>query len=289
MISFTARRLFSLSVLLITSFSALFVFQAYSVTLSRSQYLSGWILLAAIVFLAAYNVQKKMPFIPLGSSAAWLQFHVYVGWFTVFLFLIHIEFRVPNGVVESLLAMMYLGVALSGVLGLWISRGYPPRITQYVREGVVEGERSQQKIGEELIFERLPVFYLQVREEAEALVVRSGEESKSTSIADFYADRLHGYFAGPRNFWLHNMESSRPINALLNDVLVLRRYLSDGEQKILANLTELIRIKFQLDYQYALQGMLKRWLFCHIPLTWCLLILIAVHVSVVYAFSVSAP
>lgn len=288
MISFTVRRLFSLFALLIASAIALIVFQAYSVTLSRSQYLSGWTLLAAVVFLAAYNVRKKLPFIPLGSSAAWLQFHVYVGCFTGFLFLIHVEFRVPNGVVELLLAMLYLAVALSGALGLWISRGYPPRITRHDRDDVAEGEDSHRKFGEELIYERLPVFYLRVREEAEALVVRSGEESKSTSIADFYADRLHDYFAGPRNFWLHNMESSRPLNALLNDVLVLRRYLSDREQKILSELTELIRIKTQLDYQYALQGMLKRWLFCHIPLTWCLLILMAVHVVVVYAFSAGA-
>ena len=288
MISFSTRRLFGLSVLLFASVIMLFVYQAYSVTLSRSQYLSGWMLLAAIMFLAAYNVRKKLPFIPLGSSAAWLQFHVYVGWFTVFLFLIHVEFRVPNGVVESLLAMLYLAVMLSGVLGFWISRGYPPRITRHDREDVVEGERSHRKFGEELIYERLPIFYLQVREEVEALVVRSGEESKSTSIADFYANRLHVYFAGPRNFWLHNMESSRPLNALLNDVLVLRRYLSEGEQEILVELTELIGIKHQLDYQYALQGMLKRWLFCHIPLTWCLLILMVVHVAVVYAFSVGA-
>ncbi|MDP7504347.1 MAG: hypothetical protein QF774_09970 [Nitrospinota bacterium] len=288
MITFAARRLFSLSALVIVSSVALFVFRAYAVTLSRSQYLSGWALLAAIVFLAGYNVRKKLSFIPLGSSAAWLQLHIYVGWFTFFLFLVHVEFRIPNGIIESLLAVLYLAVALSGALGLWISKGYPSRITRHDRVGAVEGGEIRRKFGEELIYERLPAFYLRVREEVEALVVQSGEESKSASIADFYADKLHAYFAGPRNFWLHNIESRRPLNALLNDVLVLRRYLSEKELSVLAELTELIRIKNQLDYQYALQGMLKRWLFFHIPLTWCLLILMVVHVAVVYAFSIGA-
>ena len=30
---------------------------------------SGWILLSLVVFLALYNVRKKLPLLPLGSSA----------------------------------------------------------------------------------------------------------------------------------------------------------------------------------------------------------------------------
>ena len=285
MISFAARRLFNLWALVIASVVALFVFQAYSVTLSRSQYLSGGFLLAAVVFLAAYNVRKKLPFLPLGSSAAWLQFHIYVGWFTFFLFMIHVEFRVPNGFLESLLALLYLAAALSGVLGLWISKRYPPRIARHNRAHLGSAESESRKFGEELIFERIPVYIRQVREKAEELIVRSVEESKSSSLADFYSDRLHVYFSGPRNFWLHNMESSRPLDSLIWEVGVLLRYLSEKEQAILVELSELIRIKDQIDYRYALQAMLKWWLFCHVPLTYCLLILTAAHVVVVYAFS----
>jgi hypothetical protein len=102
------------------------VYQAYSFTLFRTQYLSGWSLILTIVFLAAYNVRKKLPFLPLAASSTWLQFHIYVGWFTFFLFIFHIDFRMPNGILESMLAWLYLFVAVSGVVGLWISRLYPP-------------------------------------------------------------------------------------------------------------------------------------------------------------------
>ena len=77
--TFSLRRMLALSGLVVVSALALFVYQAYSVTLYRSQYLSGWVLFAAVVFLAAYNVLKKMPFLPLGSSATWLQLHILVS------------------------------------------------------------------------------------------------------------------------------------------------------------------------------------------------------------------
>jgi hypothetical protein len=136
-----------------------------------------------------------------------------------------------------------------------------------------------------VIFERIPIYIRRVRDEAEELVVRSGEESKSDSISDFYIDRLHAYFARPRNFWLHNLESNRPLNTLLGEAAVLQRYLSEKERAILSELTELIRVKDQLDYQYALQAVLKRWFFIHIPLTYGLLLLALFHVVIVYAFS----
>ena len=47
--------------------------------LSPSAFTRGYLMLAAVLFLALYNVRKKLPFVPLGSSAAWLQWHIYVG------------------------------------------------------------------------------------------------------------------------------------------------------------------------------------------------------------------
>jgi hypothetical protein len=81
------------------------------------------------------------------------------------------------------------------------------------------------------------------------------------------------------------MESNRPLNNLLGEAAVLQRYLSEKEREILHELTELIRVKDQLDYQYALQAVLKRWFFIHVPLTYGLLLLAFFHVVIVYAFS----
>lgn len=284
MISY-ARHVIAISALIFISIASQFIYQAYSFTLFRSQYLSGWALLIAIIFLAAYNVRKKLAFLPLGASSTWMRFHIYVGWFTFVLFVLHVDFRVPTGFLETALASLFFVVAVSGVLGLWISKTYPPRITRHELAFVAKSEDEDRKSGEELIFERLPIYVRQVRESAEELVIRSGEESRSSSIADFYTDRLHDYFARPRNFWFHNLESNRPLNGLLGEAAVLQRYLSGNEQSILNEMTELIRIKDQLDYQHALQAVLKRWFFLHVPLTYCLLAVAFFHVLIVYAFS----
>ena len=53
----------------------------------------------------------------------------------------------------------------------------------------------------------------------------------------------------------------------------------------LARLGDLVRQKDGLDHQYALQSILKWWLFIHIPLTYSLLIATGLHVVLVHGFS----
>ena len=65
-----------------------------------SAFTTGYLLLAAVFFLALYNVRKKLPFLPLGSSTAWLQWHLYVGIGTLGVFALHAGLTLPNGVLE---------------------------------------------------------------------------------------------------------------------------------------------------------------------------------------------
>ena len=50
-------------------------------------------------------------------------------------------------------------------------------------------------------------------------------------------------------------------------------------------LGELVLMKDDLDYHYALQGALKIWLFVHIPVTFVMLILAVFHGLMAQAFS----
>src|SRR6266404_5746243 len=91
----------------VASAVALMAHAQFSRVLPNYAYLTGWLLFAVMVALAAYNVRKKLPFLPLGNSESWLQFHVYAGFFTVVLFLIHLNFRVPTGWLEGPLAGLF--------------------------------------------------------------------------------------------------------------------------------------------------------------------------------------
>src|SRR3954471_14819825 len=89
---------------LLFSLTALAAYWRWARVLPKFNFISGWALFAVMVFLTLYNARKKLMFLRLGSSEAWLQFHVYAGYFAVLLFLIHINFHRPTGRFEMTLA-----------------------------------------------------------------------------------------------------------------------------------------------------------------------------------------
>lgn len=242
--------------------------------LAGTYYLSGWILLGVCVFLALYNGRKKLTYPPLFSSASWLQIHIYVGLLSFLLFGLHVGLRVPNGPFELTLAALFLLVAGSGVVGLWITRVAPARLNAR---------------GHEVIAERIPEYRRELRERAEQLTIDSLHESETTTLADFYRDRLADFFSGLRNRWRHLLQSNRPVRQLTGELRTLHRYLDDAERQRADELEELIEAKDALDYHAVTQGLLKGWLFVHIPLTFALLLCAAVHAVLVHTFIGAGP
>jgi hypothetical protein len=231
---------------------------------------SGWLLFGLIVFLAGYNLRKKLAFLPVGSSASWLQLHIYVGLLTAVVFGIHVRWHVPNGIFESLLSLLYASVFLSGIVGLFVSRSFAKRLTTR---------------GSEVLFERIPVYRKRLATEVESLVLDCLDETESTAIAQFYADRLRPFFAATRNFWHHLRQSSRPRFALVSELQSYNRYLNDSEREVMKEILARVESKDDLDYQYALQATLKYWLFVHVPLTYALLVFAVFHLLLVSSFS----
>ena len=233
-------------------------------------YLTGWALLALMLVLTAYNARKKLPFLPLLSSRAWFQIHVYLGLFTGLAFLLHLQWHVPSGGFEILLALMFTGVTLSGVFGWWLSHTMPKRLTT---------------AGGEVPYDRIPIVRRTLREQAEALVLGAIPAAKSTTLADFYTARLAAFFSGPANFRSHAFGSRRPLTTLLDDFAEVSRFLGPAEKETAAHLADLVRQKDAVDFHRTGQLLLKGWLFVHIPLTYGLLVFSFVHVVLVYAFS----
>ena len=139
--------------------------------------------------------------------------------------------------------------------------------------------------GEEVIFERIPVFIAVLRGEAEELALKCAMETGSSTIADYYADHLAPFFGGPRNLIRQFRGSRRGLFNMINEIKKMDRYLNDKEREFAKKLRELIEKKDDLDYHYALQATLKGWLFVHVPLTYGMIVLAVVHLVLVYAFT----
>ena len=264
------RRSFFIGLLLAASAAAIWKYEQLRPVYPRLVYLTGWILFALILVLTAYNVRKKLAFLPLFSSRTWFQVHVYTGLLTGLAFGLHLRGRWPTGWFEGVLAGLFVGVTLSGIAGWWLSNVLPKRLTT---------------AGGEVLYERIPVIRRELRLKAEALALQAIPEAKATTLADVYARELSGYFSAPYNFWANVFGSRRLRNFLLSSLAEAKRYYTAVEQANADQLAELIREKDAIDFQRTAQLILKGWLFVHIPLTYGLIVFSAVHVVLVYAFS----
>ena len=244
--------------------------RGYEIALFEDGIVSGWALIAIVVGLVVFRVRKAVTMVPLLSNAAWMQVHVYAGLLSIVLFLYHVGWSIPTGAFERILAAIFVFVALSGIVGIVLIRRLPRRLARR---------------GEEVIWERIPIFLARLREDAETVVEESAKATKSTSLRDFYLIHLNPLFEKPRHGFQHLIASDRPASAIQGEFDNLNRFLSDQEREYAENLRELVRQKIDLDFHYALQLALKAWLLFHVPVTYSLLILAVVHLILVYAFT----
>jgi hypothetical protein len=237
--------------------------------LGSSAFTTGYLLLSVVLFLALYNVRKKLPFLPLGSSTAWLQAHLYVGMGSVGVFALHSGVTWPDGIVESTLALCYLVTVASGLVGLYLTRTIPPQLA---------------RVGIEVVYERIPAFRRDVGLQAGNLVLEAVQNAGATTLADFYTTRLYDFLQRPRGTRYLLRPTTTKRRTLMHEMQDLRRYLSHHELPACERLFSLVRRKDDLDFHEARQKLLKLWLFGHIGLTYALVSLAFLHALVAHAF-----
>ena len=266
---FNRRRLKRLALTAVVTVAIVFLLVQLDRNLRHSSYVSGYILLGSIIFLTAFNLRKRITFLPnIGTAAMWMQIHIYVGLSTFLIFGFHIAWKVPNGMLEGSLAILYLIVALSGVYGLVITRLVPKRLTS---------------IGEEVIFERIPAIRRDMASEVRTLAMMG--VGQSNVIPKFYLNRLLPFFEKPRGVGYMLLPSGRRKRRLLTELSDLQRYLSEEQREVSSHLSNFISRKDDLDYHVAMQGRLKLWLFLHIGFTYSLLAVSILHGVLVHAFA----
>lgn len=252
------------------------VYLSYSLAMRRTDFWSGWTLFVLILFLALYNFRRKLPGLPLGSSAKWLQSHIYAGALTVVLFVLHTEIQIPNGSLERILALLFLLIAMSGIAGLVLSRVLARRLLTR---------------GSEVMYEWIPTEQKRLRKKAEDLVIASTSAAESAEaslvLTKFYRQHLEEFFARPQNYLNHLLNSTHHLQELLGDkgLKGQDRYLSQQDQERARQLHALVLEKDGLDFHNAVQGTLKYWSFLHAPLTYSLLIVAVIHAILASAFS----
>lgn len=240
------------------------------VLLEPAEVITGWWLFFLMVFLALFNVRKKLSMLPTGKAETWLLFHAVGGVLATAVYWLHVGVLWPLGLYEQVLTLLVYGTVLTGAFGYVIQRVYPKRLTQ---------------TGVEVIYERIPREISELRDRVENLVLGCTEKTESETLGRHYVDTLAWYFRRPRFFRHHVFGSQHGRQWLRQQDSAVRRYLSDDEKEYLDQLMELAEYKNGLDAHYVYQGIMKGWLLLHVPLTVALLVISVWHVLVVHIYA----
>ncbi len=230
---------------------------------------TGVILLVATASLYLLTLRKKRIAAPLGPVSAWLQMHVYVGIFTSTVFLMHVGWPI-RGPFELCLAACFCFVAISGIVLGIMSRLTPLRLS------AVQSDHS---------LERIPAVQVALAEDAHQAALKSTRLGEGATLSEYYQRRLLPYFQNGRGWLYLLLPTGAKRRQLLRELEDLDRYLSVGGLNYRQQLSLMVQSKDDLDYREALQKRLRMLFTMHVALTWTLIILVAVHVTLVLRFS----
>ena len=267
--NFGYRRIRNTMLVLACGFVAITIFEVIDLSIQVQQYYSGWFMVFLMAMLISFYVKKRLVIIALGSGSLWAQWHYYIGMFLFVVYLKHVEFRFPDGIVEVYITASYLIVMSSGILGLFINRVFARRISY---------------LDEEIIFERIPLHLKKIQQDVEAVIVESVENSGSTTLSDYYFSNLAGFFNRHHFFFTHLLGSNYGFLRVKDGLGKQMRYLNKKEAEYALELDNMLYKKNLLDTHFALQCILKYWGVLHFPMAMVLILVTLVHIVLVYAF-----
>jgi len=255
------------------SISFIWLVAVYDTGLRNPRYLDGWLLFGFMFMQLVFHFRRKRRQWSLGTATLWMRAHIYFGFFSVALFILHSDASLPDSLFEWMIWSAFVLVVLSGIVGVYLSIFIPRMLDK--ETGAVS-------------FDGIPALRAQLALEANGLARAALSETGSKAVSEVYAETLFYYFAAPANLLAHLGNSRLPLKAMLGKIDSMTHFLDETGQERLHSLRGMVIKKDKLDHQFALQGMLKAWLFVHVPATYALVIFTILHVIVVHAFSSGA-
>lgn len=249
---------------------------------------------ALMLFAGLLGLRKKFPIMRVGRTTTWMRGHLWLGLLSFPLILFHAAFSLGAGALTRALMVLFIIVVVSGLLGAVLQHFIPRLMTERVQL--------------ETIYEQIDSVRVQLLEEAEKIVAdlssalegdlsSIGEKQRAVAASagtrggltvasglgasDRTNDIVREFFrAEVRPFLLQT--SSRPGPLADKDQASgmfgqLRVQTPRNLWPKLEDLENLCDEKRGLDRQRRMHHFLHGWLLVHIPLSYALLALGAIH------------
>ena len=248
---------------------------------------------AFMIFAGLLGARKKVPIWRIGRAQSWMRAHLWLGFLSFPLILFHSGFRFGVGLTKGLM-WIFVVVFVSGIVGTILQHFMPRLTTQRIPlETIYEqiGRVRSQLVAEAqtIVLEASSVLAGSVSHASKqqraasasagtmgGLTVASGlqmDEGASVQLQEFFSREMKPYLeqGGARGITMADRGRSQAMFQQLR--LLLPPHLLPSVE----DLENICEEKRELDQQARYHRILHGWLLVHIPLSYALLLLGAVH------------
>jgi hypothetical protein len=253
----------------------------------------GSIASAFMLFAGLLGARKKVPIWRVGRAQAWMRGHLWLGFLSFPLILLHSGFRFGTGLTKGLM-WLFVVVFVSGIVGAVLQHFMPRLETQRIPLETIYEQigrvRSQLVAEAQILVEEacaaLAGSVSQATEQQRAESASAGtmggltvasalevDEGAGAELKEFFRREMQPYIVegGSRGMALADRNLSQ------NMFQQLRLLLPPNLHASVSDLENICEEKRELDQQTRYHRILHVWLLVHIPASYALLLLGAVH------------
>lgn len=255
---------------------------------------------AMMLFAGLLGARKKFPTWRVGRGTFWMRAHLWIGFLSFPFILLHAGFRMGGGPLTRTLMALFVVVFLSGIFGAILQHFLPQVMTQRVPMETIYEQID--RVLEQLVQEAglitadvgaaLEQEMIQAEDEEKLAPVASGgrkagqasapvaDERASGMVTTFFESQLKPFLMS-RHSEKHALANPAEAAPLFQQLRVLVPQTLWPKFDDLENICE---EKRQLERQRRLHHFLHGWLLVHIPASYALLVLGAIHAVVALRF-----
>ena len=255
---------------------------------------------AMMLFAGLLGARKKFPTWRVGRGTFWMRAHLWIGFLSFPFILLHAGFRMGGGPLTRTLMALFVVVFLSGIFGAILQHFIPQFMTQRVPMETIYEQID--RVLEQLVQEAglitadvgaaLEQEMIQAEDEEKLAPVASGgrkagqasapvaDERASGMVTTFFESQLKPFLMS-RHSEKHALANPAEAAPLFQQLRVLVPQTLWPKFDDLENICE---EKRQLERQRRLHHFLHGWLLVHIPASYALLVLGAIHAVVALRF-----
>ena len=227
----------------------------------------GWLGFLAILVLMFLGIRKRWYASRLGTVQGWTSAHVYLGLLTLLIIPMHAGFRFGWDVHTLAFALLVI-VVLSGIFGILIYLTVPQKLTAY--ESSMLPDKAEAEIN-------------RVLGEMKQLV---GE--KSAMLQRLYEEEIRHYQEIRPQGWrllFRRLDPAAILSAKTRDLNSIVPRIPETEQESFSQFCSLVLRKTELESllasQMRIKNALEAWLYVHVPISFAMVVAVAIHLLVV--------